>query len=332
MNDSIHLNIDDAAFWSDPWVNLGERVTQLVLEGTPALAFAAPGRVDLRHRDTLPVAVLYVAPRKDTYEFRFENIALVAATRLEDGATFVGRPFEWAAFARIEGEPPPGFVGAKHTAELRQALDLPWRPATYQVWLLFRDQQTKPVRVSVEHTASFEDPEVKKFLEAAALPEPAPPWPAQADPFPTFRPTAGSPPLPERGIALAADRVVVVKKGAVAAVRGSFRLPVARLNVVRHPEGPGPHPTAIVRVTLVITGSEEVGPLVIPLRVPTFDPIPKDAADALVTGHFAVDLNAWPDKLGAGQTLFVRAFAAGETAGPALMGLVPEDGLPGRGL
>jgi hypothetical protein len=324
------LAVDDAAFWSDPWAKQGDLVTQLVLKQTPALALAAPKRVDVGHRGTIPAAVLYVAPRKDTYRFRFENVALVAATRLEDGATLVGRPFEWAPFERIVDEPPPGSVGAKHTTDLRGALDLPWKPATYVVWLLFREQQTAPARVVLEHGASFDDPEVKKYLEGVAPPEPKPAWPRQDHPFPTFARVEGSPPTPERGLALAVDRVVVAKEGAVAAVRGSFKVPVAKVNVVRRREGPGPHPTAIVPVTLVVTGSEEVGPLVIPLRVPTFDPIPAASAEALVTGFFAIDLNAWPDRFGAGQTLFVRAFAAGETAGPALMGLVREDALPGR--
>jgi hypothetical protein len=74
-------------------------------------------------------------------------------------------------------------------------------------------------------------------------------------------------------------------------------------------------------VTLVITGSENPGPFVVPLRVPSFD---RHAAgnDASVTAHFAVDLFHLAPLAATPQTYFVYAFTAGGHAGPSPIAVV----------
>lgn len=324
------FELADAEFWSEPLKNL-DKVSEAHETGPGrVLVIDGPGEVDLEARKSLPIPVYYLAPQTDTRSFAFQDIAVILLSRLEDRAVFCGMAADPLTIPRepaTEAGDPTVLIGSSYVLDLRKHPQIPWRPGTYLVTLAMRDLVSNRARVRLGPSpAKFKDPEVEKFLREQAPPAPAPVSPEPGDPFPSYRPDAKSPPLPEEeGIALAVDRVVVTSKDARAALRASFRLAPLRGELISGAaEG---SPAAIIPITLVLTGTETIFPLAFTVRAPAFG----KPGDAMLTGHFSIDLLDIPHFKTRPQTYFVYAFAGAAMAGPAPVGLVSEDMLPGRG-
>jgi hypothetical protein len=84
--------------------------------------------------------------------------------------------------------------------------------------------------------------------------------------------------------------------------------------------------TAVIPITLVVTGSRLADPYVLHMRVPTTDAISGD--DPEVTGRFTLDLLAFKDNAMRGQTNWIYAFSGGHCAGPVAAALLSPDDLP----
>ncbi len=140
------------------------------------------------------------------------------------------------------------------------------------------------------------------------------------------------------GIALAAPRVFMLEPGQPCILRGAFRLPVLHRHIVPPVAGaPGteqlrtqlkdrlqagePMPTGVVPVTLVMTGTETIGPEAWRLIVPTYDRLDATAERPVATGTFAIDLRTFPGFDRHPQTWHVYAFSDRAMAGPTLVGL-----------
>jgi hypothetical protein len=157
--------------------------------------------------------------------------------------------------------------------------------------------------------------------------------------LPTYFKISNSPPLPEEmGIALDAPRIVVLKAGEKAIVAGSFRVRVraqqltARKDMAGYPPVASRTPTAIVPLTVLALSSASSEPLqmVLPMQLPSFDPVAADQADATVTGYFAFDLLAQKGIRPEAHTYFIYAFSGEHMFGPVSIGFVTESMLPGR--
>jgi len=82
-----------------------------------------------------------------------------------------------------------------------------------------------------------------------------------------------------------------------------------------------PH-TAIVPITLVLTGSDRPAPVVLPLKLPSYDPVDRNADSAIVSGYFAIDLCKLSDIAAIEQTVFIYAFSGEVMVGPVPIALV----------
>lgn len=320
------LGVAEADYWEDP-VPAFETKKKL-LAGPRGLGLDAPAVARLADRRTL----VYVAVESTTVggqaERSLKSRGVLVTTRLEDRVTAASWAFE--SVRPDTPMPPPRKPSREdppllltHTVDLRRAHQgaLAWEAGTLRSWVLLFDAASNPVTTRVIGK-EVHDPEVVKFLEARRKPTYAGPVrPAARDPLPSFARLPASPPPPERGVALAAPRVTLGAGPVV--VHGSFRLPLLARERVAPPEPGDPaaerRPTAVVPLTLVVTGDTKSAPQVVNLGVPTWDPA--DAADAVVGGHFALDLREYAD-LRPYQTYAVWAVAAGELYGPALAATV----------
>ncbi|MCB9761301.1 MAG: hypothetical protein H6739_15775 [Alphaproteobacteria bacterium] len=263
-------------------------------------------------------------------------------------------------------DPDPDRYGAtSEVLELRALLHLPWIPSTYLVSVIMRDQVSNRVQVRLGRPPdAYRDEAVEAYIAGLlSKMEPRTASPPPGDPLPSYQPGKKALEVPEEiGLNLSVQRVVVLKEGATCVLRGAFRLrPRPHEIVVSAPaedatpadeapaEAPaetddgerdvvvddaqgdaaaGPTPTAVVAITLVITGADRASPTMLRLRVPSFDPIDPEDPEPEVTGHFALDLLRQPGLSKLPQTWFIHAFSSAVAAPPVPYALVPLEWLP----
>jgi hypothetical protein len=334
------LGLIDEEYWSDPYKTLGEIETRLVRAGKEALLVGAPSKVVLGNHDTLPVIAIRTASLDRMARRVFRRKAVLTAIDLDSGAVYaymavvknVREP------ATYDGPPLEGMGGEAFNIDAARQLGLPWTPRKYLIGIVLQDQASNRVRVELKKGGD-EDPAVVEFLKNhdRNLQPPSPfPAPAlqtdgadgQRKPiFPFYSAWAQSPPLPEGpGMVLVVERVIPIEGNKTACVlRGSFRLAIRTRHFVKqapiHDPAVRPH-TAIVPITVMLTGSEIAAPILIPLNVPVYDAVDKKADSATVTGHFTVDLAKLKAITETDQTYFIYAFSGEAMAGPVPMALV----------
>jgi hypothetical protein len=240
-----------------------------------------------------------------------------------------------------DGEPPvPGFRGVQQLLDVRAALALPWKPASYLMTLLLHEQTSNRLHVRLGPSPrAYRDPEVERFLEQQRLRQPPPPVTRAPGTLAlAWRRQPASPEVPAAGgIVLQADRVVVQREGAVHPLLGSFRLPIRPWDVVRPFEDRGkqvlpdvgdPAAKAVATIALLLISAAPTTIVSVELRVPVYELEPADPPVA--SGHFKLDLMRLTGFSDRTQTYFVYAFAGEVMAGPVLTALVDEAELPGR--
>jgi hypothetical protein len=79
---------------------------------------------------------------------------------------------------------------------------------------------------------------------------------------------------------------------------------------------------------MLVIGSEDSTPRHLPVRAPSFDPLPEGEKAPMVTGHFAFDLGQIAGFTTTPQTYFLYAFSRDYMVGPILTAIVTEDMLP----
>ncbi len=344
------LGISDAGFWTTDDVTFDTKKT--LLGSLRGVLLDGPRKLSIQERDDIRCLALRGASEAEAKRVSFRGKATVVATRLETNEVHAG----WA----IEGTHPREPIARKtkpavdpELAEWADLLEpvtlmtfrlnvrqqlarLPWKPGTYRTWVLLHDACSNPVTTEVVRQ-EVNDPEVEKFLDGMrrpALVEPV--EPPAGNPIPSYVKDAASPAIPrEPGIALTADRVVLHTEDARCILRGSFRLPVHdrdRVREARQGERAflvhGERPSAILPISLVLTGDAFAQPTVVSLRVPTFDALP--AEQAMATGHFTVDLVQLAPAL-SDQTYAIWAVAGGTLSGPWLSAFVDPAMLPKPG-
>ncbi|MCO5165342.1 MAG: hypothetical protein M9894_03115 [Planctomycetes bacterium] len=365
------LGLAEADLWGDPRAREDVVIDRLIDEGFLGVAVEAPARVTLGARATLPLVGVEAAPLSGAGGWapvRLAAVACASALETREVRAALAVP---PADAGPPSFPPegdlPALEGAQYEmfeVDLRERLRLPWRPGTWVVGLLVREQVTNRVTVTLAPGApGFVDPAVAALLSARPRPRyPQPVWPrpAPGKPLPAYAPRPDSPPVPEApGIALAVERLVMDTDDAQVVVRGSFRLGVLEREVVRPGDpadaalletlaedaraealrdglawqDPGdPEATAVVPITLVVTGAERPAPLVVRLQVPVRQPIDPTADAPEAMGHFALDLLAVEggERL-RGQTSFIYALCGDVLAGPAAVAVVDPRVVGGGG-
>ncbi len=345
-----NLGLADDELWSDRDSYVDRIVAPLVDQGLNAERIAAPSRVPLNSRETLPVAVVRVAPARELGKHPIDA-AVVTAVDLDTGALSADLAFSRdnqmpmvalplpPEFAADAGPEPGGVSSLVKTLDARERLDVEWRPGKYLLTLLLRDHVSNRRAVElVASPSSYEDPAVKALLEQERIrigPPAAGPRAITDDPLAHFRKRADSPAPPgDAGIVMSAPRVFVLGSTTSCVLVGAFRVPLARHQIVPRgrtdASGNAEPYRAVVPLALLLTGSQDADPVVIPMQVPVFDEFDPSAPPATVTGYFAVDLLRLARAEGAAQTYFVYAFAGEVLGGPVAVAFVPSELLPRR--
>ncbi len=344
------LLLNDDEFWGNC-----SRTEELVLsriakEDFQGLLIDGPERISVNQRDTAPVAGYFVRSLRNDLVMDQETQLLVAAVDLETNHLLAGLALDTG---KLPGARPPkptvdpgeGTVLNLFKTDLRRALNLPWQHGRYRIHALLREYLSNSITVEIGRSKlEYEDPEVAKFLEDERRRVVPPPAPKIFPPIdvvkpglsPDYRHRKDSPQLPEKvGITISPDRVVALRDGAVCIMHGSYRLPILRREQVRpHPQTGqlpdvgDPRATAVVPITLLVTGSDLPGPWVFRLRVPSYDPIAPEAATAVAGGYFTLDLLQLPGFPRRAMTYFISAFNGENAAGPSRVALISEDMLP----
>lgn len=358
--DQGELGFRDAQFWEDFGENEQRLVEDFGERDFEGLVLDGPQQVELESRSDLPLVGVRASSIRDNVMVSLQRRLLVVASRLDSDEVCAGTAFRINDDARRPPKPkdesaiPKGrTVKAFRILANDRIEDLPWRPGTLQAQLLLFDRRSNPVTARLVGKEPS-DPAVREFLAAQRRPA-YPPAIAPAIPravgrarqLPNpYQRRADSPAVPaEPGIALASERVVVHRAGAKCELRGSYLLPVLERDRVRPPPAPQPgedaeqafarvgwvdvgddSATAVLPITLLLTGDTVADPITVDLKVPVYGAVSRGAA----SGHFAVDLFGLVPELEA-QTYAVWAISRAVVSEPVLLGVVTEDMLPPPG-
>ncbi len=350
------FGLTDHDFWAQPRKNADALVDDLIEAEDTTLQLDTPREVSVDHRQTLPFAALYVRTLNEAAQLDAEQALLLVAVRQEDNELFVGpalRKDKRPGGGKGVNPPKPGLKGSFYVADAVSQLGIPWMRGTYTLGALIRERRSNACQTRIGPLSTdYRDDAVEAYVEArrekvdAAPPESVwPPLPiirgaidraldGGIDPFPNYRQRDGSPELPDTvGIRFTVDRVAEPGEGRRCVLRGSFRLPATELERVpfdpetgRLVEVGAPAATAVVRIHLVGTGTSVIGPMVLPLRVPSFDAIApgSDSEGVLVTGFFNLDLFAITGVQQSPGTYFFTAFSRDQSFGPVPLGIPPR--------
>jgi hypothetical protein len=305
----------EAATRSTPLQSAPEFLDDLLLGPAGALHLWAPQVLGLDQPAPLQVVVGVTGNFAELGRLAFLERTVVVGVDLVTGVAFATRLLGSGGRGRLA--PPPGFEGglgpttAAHCAEVARcplwdATAAAWPPGRYRLTAVAADRVSNSEIVEVVRSMSTIDPAVREAEAASGLrvyPQPDP-----EGGLPRYAAHQWSLSLPaDPGVLLSAERIVRAGPGVTALLEGAVR--ARALDGYRVSFG------ALVPVTLVITGSEAPGPLVVSMRVPSFD---RDVAfgDAGLTARFAVDLLSLAPLADAPQTYFVHAFTADAHGGP----------------
>lgn len=354
------LGLKDAEFWDDPRRTEDEVQDRLLDEGFLGVVIDAPSRVPLARREDLPVCGVRATTLRENRGLSIPAATVATASCLETHEVRADLAFlqksRLEAPAASDDDPGEGVTIGNFETDLRKRLGVPWRPGTWVVTLLVRERASNRVTIKLEGAGggAFKDPAAAAVLAAQRrprYPQPISPAPAPGEPLPSFRARPDSPPVPEQpGLALLVERLVRDGDDAQVILRGSFRLPALERELVKPADpadaaalepldpaaraqalregaawqDPGDaEATAVLPITIVATGVDRAGPLVVRLQAPSYDQVDPTADVALVTGHFALDLLMQRGgELLRDQTSFIYALCGEALAGPATVAVV----------
>ena len=252
-----------------PLAGAGVRLDELLEAGDAALRLWAPAFVGLDRGDA-PWLTVGAAGRPDELaRLALDRRAFAVAVDVRGGAARVVRgALREGASPRLP--PAPGFEGGLGPAPgPREAVvagfamwdrRAPWPAGTYAVVAMAANRASARAELVVGRAATTVDPAADS-VDPESLRVWPPPDPAGN--LPHYRPLPDSPPVPaEPGITLVAPRVA---PGGTAVIHASFRARLRPPWLVQY--------GAVVPLTLVLTGSEDPVPIVLSLRIPSFDRI-----------------------------------------------------------
>lgn len=347
----------DVDIWTEMGRSLPDQRQELRGSGFKGVLLIGSTKYGIDEHRTLPLMGFRVYSVVESFDVDFDWSAMLVVVRLESQEVYAGR----LCFVRDDYEymvpgakPPDAMVASQFFVKdvSERIPNFTLKAGTYLSTVLLNGDASNRVRTCVTLGAAAErDPAVVEFLESRRKPEgpiapilpsrrlPASPDEQAREIHPTYRPQEGSPPLPdEPGIAVSVERVILLDQHPSCVLRGSFRLPISKRNIIPHmePVAPNltplplvdvgdPEATAIVPISLVIVGNLYPGPTIHHLRVPSYDPVDPKAKESVVTGHFDIDLFTLENLQHLPQTYYIWAFSGEIMAGPSLMAIVTPD-------
>ncbi len=326
------LMLQDVEFWGNCTRTEQEVTSRISAEGVLGLLVDGPKRVLMSQRNTVPVAGYFVRTLRDDIAIDQERQMLVAAVNLETNFLIAGLALDTGKMPaptppRPSKDPGEGVTLNLFKFDLRRAVNLSWQPGKYSVIVILREFLSNPVNIELAYdgasrakTDSIKSPQGQ---EAAAAPDAAHLIYPLTNPAggvtqqPDYRRRELSPPIPGKpGIDFRVDRTVHMEPGTACMLHGSFRLPVLSRERTEPSAGGSSQVTAIVPITLVVTGHDIPGPWIIRLQIPSYDQAVVRGPSAQATGYFSFDLLQLPEFPRRATTYFLSAFNGEFVTGP----------------
>lgn len=319
------LGLSDGEFWTAPEKTRARLEDKALSEDKEVLVVDAPHKVDLHARQTAPLAVLRFALTDTVGAIPLALYAVVVAADLQRGEA-------WSEMAvappsrPVPPREPFEFVGDNaHSGEmrivdLRERLDLPWRPAKLAVWMLLREREFGPLFVELgEPPTAYKDKAVAEAHEGKLKAGPLPPLsPSPHGGLVAWGSEAGAPAVPGKpGITVHAPRLLKTGDFVPCVVRGSFRLPIAPRFVVKpgkehdalaHALGKGPVPAALVPMLAVTTSTLQGQGFRWSWTLPA-ESVEGTPEAPIAVGRFAIDLSRLGNLSGEEGTIFLHLFS-----------------------
>lgn len=330
-------------FWTDPNRTEDEVIDRLGQEGFEGVRIDAPSFVPLDVRDTLPLLAVRAGSYRDMYSVDYTQHALLTAVDLDSNRVYVSLADE-SEYDRVRSDEPvdietvpEGRLSSFYVLDARERLGLPWHPARYLVTVVLRERISNRFAVELGRSpGAFRDPAIDAYLaEERAKAQPRALYPPAGNPYPKYEPIDGCPPSPVgSGVSFVLPTAAV--QGDRWLLQGSFRFKLEPDEIVKSwpKDDPNP-PSAICRITFLITGGDHASPLRFQALVPSYERLdPTDAAPnataPIATGCFSIDLAEMPGVPRKAQTYFVYAFHREILVGPVTTSLIEPEGAPGR--
>ncbi len=334
--------LDDEAYWTDPWANRKAVQGPLMQKGQEDFLIGAPKRVALDRHQTVPLAVLRVRKAQGGSPVDFRAMAVVAAWDKQSQRLSARLAFPKPPAPVLKK--PAGSAGGKadsfsgddsamiseaSTLDLAARLGLPLASGEYVATLLCLDQTTNQVNTRLVDSSAYHDAEAEAYVRAFREEQMGPPtvYPQPGQAQSNYARQPDSPDIPNQpDVALAVQRVTVIRVDRPCLLRGSYRLPIRALppkpgiNSVRPPQGQAV--TALVSIGILLTGSVDPNPVVLNVTVPSYAPLEKAGGETFATGHFCFDLGALAPIGRLVQTYFIYAFSGDTMSGPDLAAFV----------
>jgi len=288
------LGLAGDAFWGEVGVT-EPLIVARVAQGFRGILIDAPPRVSTTARETLPVLGWYARSLRENMAQDMETRTLVAASDLDTGRVAAGLALDMGKTPAPQDPPPvdfdpgEGVVFSSLELDARRQLDLSWQRGRYAITLMKDGVRSNTVETVLEPTlVGYQDPEVLRFLASRRVPpprlRPRPVYPALGKTnLPSYREIEGSPEPPAKpGIALAYD-----PKPNRMLLQGAFRLPYRGGDCVTSMEVGDDDATAVLPVTLALTGGRIAGPILFEFGIPVYAPVDAEAG-GVATGYFNV--------------------------------------------
>jgi hypothetical protein len=263
----------------DPWEAAGRSMPEVrdKLFDSPwrGILLVGPATVDTKRRETLPFLGFNSFDTPEPEGEIFDPFAIVSASCLETGEVLATTVRLLRDEQDKTGGPPkgPSTVVKQLHFDLRDRLpELTWARGTWVVTIHLGERTSNRVVVRLEGEE-----------EAPALPaRKVTPLPGGPGELPSYKVDPFSVPAPA-GLGL----VLQAPPGPAPTLKGAFRLPVGRADVAR-PGCGDPSAVAVLPITLLFNGRHEAGTTVLPLGVPSYEPLATPGAET--DGAFACDL------------------------------------------
>lgn len=332
--DITSVRLPDEAFWGTGADRARDPLVRKYKTSHFGVLIDGPRNVGLAARKTLPLFAYYMGTFQQTASRSFLDNGLLVAVDPDRNELYLasaivddGERIREPETTKPE-EMPQGWVAEIHELDVRERVNLPWKPGRILSQIVLLDLPSNRVETKLESGPNaFTDVEKEKFLALdRGKQNPAAPYPGA--PGASYARTAESPAIPESpGIKLQAARVAVVEGNKPLLLHGSFRLPVAPEETVKpanaayNKEHGLSDSAACLTIHLLAVGTGQRAPSQYRLQIPV-----TEVASGVATGYFTIDLRKLAEFPVSEQTVFVYGYAKEWAADPVTIGIIDRQG------
>lgn len=262
------------------------------------LLIGCPQKVDIKSKPNLPFIVSEKRSFKDIREVPYDKFAVVCAIDLDRGISYTNlleQIPDNIIFKPTEGQEKPipeGTTFQFKVYDLRERLPLPWEITNLLVTIFLNDIYSNRAYVTLsENNMTSEAVSAEITKELTGKPQPMVNFQEEA-PYPCYSKVSDSPREPDKpGIALSCKQSFSIENKEPFILSGSFLVPVFPHEQTMQADGQSP--SAIVPVSLLVSGTHQEIVGTLNFNVPTKATIDNTGKQPRVKGYFTLNLKQY---------------------------------------